>query len=165
VRTSASSAKSAMRLLLLVGVVAAAITVGASTAGASTGSTPLAVVPVTGTTSDGGTFTGTMSVDSVTLQNGVPVAAGTISGAVTNAAGQTIGTVDAAPFAAPAQPQQADASCTLFSFSIGPIDLNVAGLVTVHIDPIGASVTLNGLLGTLLCGILGGGGGTPAVAA
>src|SRR5919199_4537031 len=144
-RRSTYSAKFALRFVLLFAIVATSIAAGAGVAGGSTGTTPLAVVPVTGTTSDGGTFAGTMSIDSVNVQNGVPVAAGTISGTVTDAAGQTVGSVDAAPFAAPMQPEQ-QTSCTLFSFSIGPIDLDVAGLVNVDIEPVGAKIALEGLL-------------------
>jgi hypothetical protein len=159
-----TSAKLATRLLLVSTAIAAATAIAAGVASATTASTPLAVVPITGTTSDGGTFTGTMSVDDVTVENGAAVASGTISGTLTDAAGQTVGTVAAAPFSAPVQAQQ-EGSCTLFSLSIGPFDLNVAGLVIVHIEPIALSVSIDGLLGTLLCGILGGGGGAPPVPA
>ena len=156
-RMSTSAAKSTLKILLLAVAVAAAIAAGAGAAEASTGSTPLAVVPVTGTTSDGGTFTGTMSVDSVTVQNGVPIATGTVTGTATDGS-----SVQDAQFTAPMQVQQAS-TCTLFAFSIGPIDLDLAGQVTVHIEPIGVKIGLEGLLGTLLCGILG--GGTPPVPA
>jgi hypothetical protein len=64
-----------------------------------------------------------------------------------------------------AQPQQAAAGCALVSANVGAVDVDAAGLVTVHVDPVGASVQLNGLLGTLLCGLLGGLGGVPAPAA
>jgi hypothetical protein len=67
----------------------------------------------------------------------------------------TAGTAGAAP-AAPA-PAQQTGSCTLASVSAGPVDVNAAGLVGVHVDPVAADVTLNGLLGTLLCGVLSGG--------
>ena len=50
--------------------------------------------------------------------------------------------------------------CKLLSFSTGPIDVDAAGLVIVHVDPIAANVQLSGLLGTLICPLLG--GGTPA---
>lgn len=47
-------------------------------------------------------------------------------------------------------------SCTLLSVSAGPVDANVAGLVPVHVDPIAANVGLDGLLGTIVCPLLGG---------
>ena len=46
-------------------------------------------------------------------------------------------------------------ACTLVSFSTGPVDVN-ATVVAVHLDPIAGNVDLNGLLGTVLCPILGG---------
>jgi hypothetical protein len=47
-------------------------------------------------------------------------------------------------------------SCTLLSVSAGPVDANVAGTVTAHVDPIAANVGLDGLLGTVVCSVLGG---------
>jgi hypothetical protein len=55
-------------------------------------------------------------------------------------------------------------ACTLLSVSAGPVDANVASTVTVHVDPIAATVGLEGFLGTLVCGVLAG-TGTPAVPA
>ena len=140
--------------LLAVTVAAAA---AAATASATTDATALATVPVSAPTSTGGTFSGTLTITGVTVQDGQVVALGTLSGTVTDAAGATIGNVENVAVAAPVQQQ--GTSCTLFAFSIGPIDLNVAGLLTVHVDPIGVKVGVEGILGTLLCGLLG--GGTP----
>jgi hypothetical protein len=47
-------------------------------------------------------------------------------------------------------------SCTLLSASAGPVDANVAGTVTAHVDPIAANVGLEGLLGSIVCPIIGG---------
>jgi hypothetical protein len=69
-------------------------------------------------------------------------------------AGAAAGTARADTGAAP-QAQVGD-PCTLFSFSTGPIDVNVAGQLIVHVDPIGANVQLSGLLGTIVCPLLGG---------
>ena len=46
-------------------------------------------------------------------------------------------------------------SCTLLSVSAGPVDANVAGTVAVHVDPIAANVDLDGLLGSVVCPIIG----------
>jgi hypothetical protein len=46
-------------------------------------------------------------------------------------------------------------ACTLLSVSAGPVDANVAGTLTVHVDPIGLNVGLEGLLGSIVCPILG----------
>ena len=47
-------------------------------------------------------------------------------------------------------------SCTLLSVSAGPVDANVAGTVAVHVAPIAANVDLDGLLGSIVCPIIGG---------
>ena len=146
------------KMVLALVAVTVALAVAAGTAGASTGSSALAVVPVTGTTSTGDTFTGTMTITDLAAEAGQVVASGTLSGTATDAAGQTVATMTDAAFAAPVQQQ--GTTCTLLSFSIGPIDLDAAGLVNVHIEPIGAKIALEGILGTLLCGLLG--TGTPA---
>jgi hypothetical protein len=162
-RRATSSAKLLGKILVVAAVATLAIGAGSGVAGAATDAAA-ANVPVTGTTSDGGTFNGTMSIQDVTTQNGQLVALGTVSGTVTDAAGNTVGNIAAAPFAAPVAAQQ-KGGCTLFSFSFGPFDVNVAGLITLHIEPIAADVELNGLLATLLCGLLGGGGTPPPVPA
>jgi hypothetical protein len=150
----------ALRIAALVAAAALAA-VAAGTAGAGTSTDALASVPVAGTTSGGGTFTGTLEITGFAVENGTVVAVGSISGTLTDASGTTV-VSDVATVAPLQQAQQA--GCTLFSISIGPIDVNVAGLVVVHIEPIAVDVRLEGLLGTLLCAILGGLGGAPAPA-
>jgi hypothetical protein len=127
-----------LRILLVLAVVAAlAGTAGTATASAATAPT-IAAVPLGSA--------GTFDVTGFAVQNGGLVALGTVAGA---------------PAAAPVQAAAPSSSCTLFSFSFGPFDVNVAGLVTVHVDAIAANVQVSGILGTLLCGILGGAGATP----
>ena len=139
------------KLLIALTVAALAATgVVAAVSIAATDPTQSATVPVTGTAADGMTFAGTMTVTGAAVQDGQNVVFGTISGTLQDAAGNTVGSVTAAPVEAPV----AGDPCTLLSFSIGPIDISVAG-IGVHIDPIGASVTLSGLLGTILCPLLG----------
>jgi hypothetical protein len=65
-----------------------------------------------------------------------------------------LGTVSGTPAAAAIQPQQT--GCSVVSLSVGPLDANVAGLVVVQLDPIALDVRLEGLVGTLVCGVLGG---------
>jgi hypothetical protein len=149
----------AVRWLVATILAAALAAATATAAGASTSPAAIATVPVTGTTSTGGTFNGTMSITGFAVQNGQLVALGTVSGTAVDPSGAPTA-VTAAPAAAPVQAQQ-QGGCTLFSFSFGPFDINVAGQLTIHIEPIAASVTLNGLLGDLLCGLLGGGGVKP----
>jgi hypothetical protein len=45
--------------------------------------------------------------------------------------------------------------CTLLSASAGPVDANVAGTVTVHVDPLGVNLGLEGLLGAVVCSLIG----------
>jgi hypothetical protein len=149
----------ALRVVALVAALAVAAV--AATAASAETTAPVAVVPISGTTADGGSFTGTMTVTDVAMQDGQAVALGTVSGTLTDANGNVAGTVVDAPAAAPIQQQQAG-TCTLLSLSIGPFDINVAGLVIVHIEPIALDVSLGGILGNLLCGLLGGGTPPPA---
>jgi hypothetical protein len=147
-----------MHRIIVLAAAALLAAVTATTAQADlTASSATATQAVTGTTSDGGTFAGTMQVQEFIVRDGAAYAVGTISGTVTNADGQTIGSVTDAPLVAAAQVQPQQTGCTLFSFSIGPIDVNVAGLVVIHLEPIALDVQLEGLLGSLVCGLLGGG--------
>ncbi len=148
----------ALRTLVLL-AVAAALGIGAADASADSA---VATVPVSGTSSSGGIFAGTMDINGFSIQDGALVALGTISGTLTDAAGNTAASVTDAPVAATVQQQ--GTSCTLVSLSIGAIDIE-AIVVTVHVDPIGLNVGLTGLLGNLLCGLLGGGGTTPPLPA
>lgn len=141
-----------MTVLRLLAVVTAIAALAVSAAGAATTST-VAALPVTGSTGDGITFTGAMDVTGFAVQDGQVVALGTLSGTLTDAHGAVVGHVRDAAVAAPVQPQQG--GCTLVSISIGAIDIS-ALVVAVHIDPIVVNVQLEGLLGTLLCPLLGG---------
>src|SRR5262245_27674903 len=49
--------------------------------------------PVTGTIANGGTFAGALNITRFAVQNGQLVAIGTLTGTLTNAAGQVIGSV------------------------------------------------------------------------
>ena len=133
---------------LTVAALAAAGVVAA--VGIAAPQTPSATVPVTGTADGGLTFVGTMTVTDAAVQNGQAVVLGTVSGTLQDAAGNTVADVSGTPVAAPVSGDP----CTLLSFSIGAIDISAAG-IAVHIDPIGASVELSGLLGNILCPLLG----------
>jgi hypothetical protein len=45
-------------------------------------------------------------------------------------------------------------ACTLASFSAGPVDVD-ATVAAAHLDPLAGNVQLNGLLGAVLCPVLG----------
>jgi hypothetical protein len=48
--------------------------------------------------------------------------------------------------------------CTLLSASAGPVDANVAGTVTAHVDPLALNLGLEGLLGSVVCSLIGAAG-------
>ena len=53
--------------------------------------------------------------------------------------------------------------CPILDLTLGPLDLNLLGLM-VHLDQVHLTITADsdgGILGQLLCGIGGGGGGSP----
>jgi hypothetical protein len=53
--------------------------------------------------------------------------------------------------------------CSILDLTLGPLDLNLLGLI-VHLDQVHLVITADsegGILGQLLCGIGGGGGGSP----
>src|SRR4051812_47918370 len=91
-----------IRLAVLLVALVASVLLAAS-ARADVGAPAVASVPVTGTTSDGGTFAGTMDVTGFAVQDGQVVALGTMSGTLTDSSGNTVGTVSDAPVAAAVQ--------------------------------------------------------------
>jgi hypothetical protein len=141
------------RLFLGLATLLSLVALTAATAGASSASAGVASVPVTGTSAAGDTFTGTIDVTGFTVQNGSVVALGTLSGTLRDAAGNTIANVSDVAVAAPVQAQQAT-PCTILKFSLGGLDFAVDG-IALHVDPIGLSVELSGLLGNILCPLLG----------
>ena len=125
-------------------------------------------LPLAGTTATGGAFTGTLSNLHFVNQNGVLGLAGNLTGTLTDAAGNVIGTItgaNAVPITLPIGGAAPTGSCTILDLVLGPLHLNLLGLVVdlnqVHLTITGQ--TGNGqLLGNLLCGLanaLNGGGG------
>jgi hypothetical protein len=122
---------------------------------------------LTGTTADGSTFTGTLSNLQFVNQNGVLAIVGNLTGTLTNAAGGVIGTVTNLPINIPVLGGQATGSCEILDLTLGPLDLNLLGLM-VHLDTVHLNITAQrgpgNLLGNLLCAVAGlldntGGGG------
>jgi hypothetical protein len=153
----------AVTLLVALGLTAA----GATAAGAAP-STPAAAppattavpsAPVTGTLTDaaGGTgaFAGSFSPTRFSARNGSLVATGTLTGTLTDSAGATIGTVTRT-VSAPAAVAQA--TCRILDLTLGPLHLDLLGLVVdlnqVHLT-INAVPGPGNLLGNLLCAIAG----------
>ena len=154
------------QLAVLAALAAACVSVLAIAPVASAAPPTAALGNLTGTTATGGTFTGTLSNTQFVNQNGVLTLVGNLTGTLTNAAGTVLGNVTNLPITTPvggAAP--AAGGCTILDLTLGPLHLNLLGLVVdlnqVHLQITGQ--TGNGqLLGNLLCGLanaLNGGGG------
>jgi hypothetical protein len=172
---------SAVALAVGVGVpTAMAASASAATSSGSTGSAtnapsaPSLTTPVTGTftNADGtGTFAGTFTPTAFSVVNGVLEGTGVLKGTLTDADGSSLGSVDqtttlpvqtAAAAAAPA-------ACNVLNLVLGPLNLNLLGLV-VTLNEVHLNITAvpGSLLGDLLCdisGLLNGGGALTGLAA
>ena len=99
-------------------------------------------------------FVGTLSIQKFDVQNNQVVAIGNLTGQVT---GAIVGAVQNLLVAIPLIDANADA-CEILHLELGPIDLNLLGLV-VHVDQIVIDITAQpgpgNLLGNLLCAIAG----------
>ena len=113
-------------------------------------------LPLVGTVANGGSFTGTLSNIRFVNQNGTLALAGTLTGTLRNAAGNVIGTVTDLPITLPIGAAQAAQRCTILELTLGPLDLNLLGLM-VHLDRVHLLITAErgpgNLLGNLLCGL------------
>jgi hypothetical protein len=145
-------------LPLLIGALLLALVLpGAMSAKQANYSTPISGV----TDVAGQTFTGTLDISKVAVRNGQLVALGTVTGTVTDLLGATVQTVNASV----ALPITVNAAtCNILDLTLGPLDLNLLGLV-VHLNQvhlvIDAQSGPGNLLGNLLCaiaGLLDGGG-------
>jgi hypothetical protein len=105
-------------------------------------------LPVTGTLPDGTAFTGSLSNLSTQVVNGVVQLTGTITGTGLPAGGTT--------FTAPIQSLQATGSCSVLTLDLGPLHLDLLGLV-VDLAPVNLDITAvpgaGNLLGNLVCAI------------
>ncbi|MFL6448757.1 MAG: ABC transporter substrate-binding protein [Bryobacteraceae bacterium] len=103
-------------------------------------------------TSGVGGFLGTLTVSNFTIANGVLSAVGTLSGDVLNATGGVLGSVSQAVTV----PAQASGSCQILSLTLGPLHLNLLGLV-VDLNQVVLTITAvpgaGNLLGNLLCSV------------
>lgn len=114
-------------------------------------SVPTVNVPITGTTANGGTFLGNLAINRFAVQNGNLVAIGTLTGTLTDALGNVLGSVTQAV----AVPVTAQGTCDILHLTLGPLDLNLLGLM-VHLDRVVLDITAQqggGLLGDLLCSV------------
>jgi hypothetical protein len=135
--------------LALMAMVAITPTAFAST---SVQTAPV-TAPVTGAVAGGGTFTGQLTNIVFSNVNGTLTATGKLTGTLTNAAGDVVGTVDQLVSLAVTQ---ATGSCQILHLVLGPLDLNLLGLM-VHLDQVVLDITAQSgpgnLLGNLLCAV------------
>jgi hypothetical protein len=123
--------------------------------------------PVTGTIANAaGSFAGTFTPTQFFSQNGQLMVTGTLAGTLTDALGNVLGTVTQTITAA----VSGTGSCQILDLVLGPLDLNLLGLV-VHLDTVHLNITAvpgpGNLLGNLLCAVahlLDGGQATNGIA-
>ena len=158
-----------LALLMLVTLAQATVKpVGAQPAPASP---PLVTLPLAGTTSGNGTFSGTLAITSVGSDgSGGVFVEGLVTGTVTRANKTPLGTIVSVPVRLPLQgnwprglAQQApgdsivlaQATCGILHLEIGAVNLNALGVV-VATSPIALDVSGDtaGPLGALVCSIL-----------
>ncbi len=113
---------------------------------------PTQDIPVVGTFVNG-TFAGTLDITRFTRNGRQIMAVGTLTGTLTDAIGTTIGNVSQ-QIQLPVT--QLTSSCSILHLELGPLDLDLLGLV-VHLDQvvldISAEAGAGNLLGNLLCAI------------
>ena len=109
-------------------------------------------IPINFSSPNGG-FTGVFTLTRFIVSNGQVAAVGTLTGTVTNAAGQTVGAIARNITLSLIN---INATCDILHLELGPIDLNLLGLV-VHVDKIVIDIDAQSgpgnLLGNLLCAI------------
>jgi hypothetical protein len=109
-------------------------------------------IPVNFSSPNGG-FTGVFTLTRFVVSNGQVAAVGTLTGTVTNAAGQTVGAIVRNLTLSLIN---INATCDILHLELGPIDLNLLGLV-VHVDKIVIDIDAQSgpgnLLGNLLCAV------------
>ncbi|HKR93929.1 MAG TPA: hypothetical protein VJW55_01120 [Candidatus Angelobacter sp.] len=157
--------------ILICAVALLTLPIAASAQATNSAKSALAI-PVTGSfapsttsgplaTAGTGNFAGTFNIQQFANQNGNLVAIGTLVGTLTNAAGQVTSVVInnvTAPVTA------ATGSCSILSLTLGPLHLDLLGLV-IDLNQVNLNITAQpgpgNLLGNLLCDVanlLNGGG-------
>ena len=140
-----------MGLVLVFTLVAGMAFAPARTASAQVG------VPVTGTFTDAlggvGTFTGNFDITRFVSRNGQLLAVGSLTGTLTDSLGNVIGSITqlvTIPVFGAA------GTCDVLHLTLGPLDLNLLGLV-VHLDRVVLDIVAQSgagqLLGNLLCAV------------
>jgi hypothetical protein len=109
-------------------------------------------VPVSGTTSKGGKFTGNFAISRFQVAGDQIVAVGTLTGTIQNSVGNVIGTVlKTVQMLVTIRA----ATCDILHLELGPLDLDLLGL-EVHLNRVVLDIDADptgGLLGALLCAV------------
>jgi len=121
-----------------------------------------ASLPVTGTGSTvsgtGVDLSGVLNITKFVRQGNVLSAVGTLTGTVTDAAGNVLGSVTDLPVSLPVLtgPDQTTGTCQILDLVLGPLHLDLLGLVVdlnqIHLT-INAQSGPGNLLGNLLCAV------------
>jgi hypothetical protein len=106
-----------------------------------------------GTAFSGGNFVGTLTVTGFQIINGVLDAVATLSGSLLDSLGNIVASVSNLILNIPLA---VSGSCTILTLTLGPLDLNLLGLM-VHLNQIVLTITAvagsGNLLGNLLCAV------------
>jgi hypothetical protein len=143
-------------LAVPLGVGAAALagtSLGAAPKGGSTASVLVSGIGTNTVTNTAGTFVGTLTVNSVQVINGILSAVATVNGNLVDQAGNVIGTLVNQIVNIPLA---ASGSCEILSLTLGPLHLNLLGLV-IDLNQVVLNITAvpgaGNLLGNLLCAV------------
>lgn len=139
----------AMVIALVATVVVAPFSAGAQ----GNPATNAVTTPVSGTFA-GGSFNGLYTITRFVNQHGTLTAVGTLSGTLRDTAGNVIDTVSGVPVSLPVT--NATDACPILSLTLGPLHLNLLGLV-VDLNQVNLNITAQpgsgALLGNLLCNV------------
>lgn len=116
-----------------------------------------ATVPITGTTATGDAVNGTFDVTRFAVQNGTLSAVGTFTGTITDTAGNVLAS-GTQQLSLPVNLDQSTGSCQILDLTLGPLHLDLLGLV-VDLNQVHLTITAQqgpgNLLGNLLCAVAG----------
>jgi hypothetical protein len=149
----------------IVGLIAMAMVAffGATTAHAASAAAPAAAAatPLTGTFTDAlggtGTVAGTFTPTRFLARGDQLLAEGVADLTLVDSSGRTVGT-ESQTVLVPVELGASEASCEILDLVLGPLDLDLLGLV-VHLDRVHLNITADmgpgNLLGNLLCAVAG----------
>jgi hypothetical protein len=137
---------------LLLGTLLLAFVLPGAVAAKPPTTTPV-TVPITGSSTAGDTLAGTFEITSFARQGDELVAIGDLTGTLTTVAGTTTAVSETL-----ALPVAITGTCAILDLTLGPLDLDLLGLV-IHLDVVHLTIDAESgpgnLLGNLLCAIVG----------